>query len=281
MQEVRCLLKVEEVLQRDEYLSREQAQALSEIVLGGLQVPGRGSNGLQTSEEEGTGLQKTGQEREHRWMLELEIEGAICRTRREWLHNDPRPCFTIDIRGSRRTYGRLTLFCPDWDELDYPQTHSREILLELISLRLGYFLETPSRTSGRVPRMMQDYHWKWRLLLAQLLAYTTNLEYYGIDEIYIIGSTKEANAQLSSDLDLVVHWNGEQDQKQEMLAWFEHWESMLHALYTEQFGHRIPARFLDYHIVTEEDRRRQTSYAVMIDSPRNLARLLRRRAQER
>jgi len=125
-----------------------------------------------------------------------------------------------------------------------------------------------------------DMHWKWRLRMALSIAEKTNLEKYGITAIYLIGSTKDATARPGSDLDLLVHFHGNDHQKQLLISWMEGWSYALAEYNYAQTGYRSD-HMIDLHIITDENVEKPNSYGALIFSSESPARLLKGARPER
>jgi predicted nucleotidyltransferase len=124
-----------------------------------------------------------------------------------------------------------------------------------------------------------DEHWKWRFHVSEKIAGMLEMERFGVESIYLIGSTKSGKAGPGSDIDLLVYFKGDPVQEIELKAWMEGWGLGLSELNFYKTGYKTSGSLVDYHIITDEDIRNKTSYAAMIDSVDNSARLLRSRNQ--
>jgi predicted nucleotidyltransferase len=124
-----------------------------------------------------------------------------------------------------------------------------------------------------------DEHWKWRFQVSEKIARMMDLEQYGVEAIYLIGSTKTGKAGPGSDIDLLVHFRGDPWQEKELRAWIEGWGLGLSELNFHKTGYKTPGSLIDFHIITDEDIGSMSSYAAMIGSVDNSARLLRSRNQ--
>lgn len=122
-----------------------------------------------------------------------------------------------------------------------------------------------------------DAHWKWRFRMSQLIAKKTDFDYYGLNAMYVIGSTKEANAGPASDIDLLVHFQGTESQKNLFKSWIDGWNHSLSELNKEKTGYKLDQGLIDLHIITDEDIKNRTCFAVMIGSINNPARLLKKK----
>jgi predicted nucleotidyltransferase len=124
-----------------------------------------------------------------------------------------------------------------------------------------------------------DEHWKWRFHVSEKIAGILDMERFGVESIYVIGSTKSGKAGPGSDIDLLVHFRGDTEQEKELKAWMEGWGLGLAELNFYKTGYKTSGSLVDFHIITDEDIRNKTSYAAMIGSVDNSARLLRSRNQ--
>lgn len=119
-----------------------------------------------------------------------------------------------------------------------------------------------------------DEHWKWRLKMAQNIAYKMNFNLFGVLNVYIIGSTKNAQAGPASDIDLLVHFNGSKQQKQYLQYWIEGWSYCLSEMNYIKTGY-VTDGLIDLHIITDMDIKNKTSFGKMLTSLTNGATLLR------
>jgi len=121
-----------------------------------------------------------------------------------------------------------------------------------------------------------DEHWKWRMKYCKLIAEEMDFIRFGIQALYIIGSTKTAEAGPASDIDLLAHFRGNENQKNELKAWIEGWGLCLSEMNYNKTGYKTKGGLIDLHLITDEDIERKTSYAVMIGNVDNSARLLKK-----
>ncbi len=121
-------------------------------------------------------------------------------------------------------------------------------------------------------RFAEDF-WRWRLSMAIHIASQADPEQYGIEGFYLIGSTKNATAGPASDIDLLLHVRGTQDQREALETWLQGWSLYLDDINFQQTGHKTGG-LLDVHIVTDEDIAKKTSFAVKIGAVSDAAREL-------
>jgi predicted nucleotidyltransferase len=103
-----------------------------------------------------------------------------------------------------------------------------------------------ARTSG------SDDHWAWRMAMAERIAGRLDAERFAVRGIWVYGSTKNATAGPDSDLDLLVHFDGDGGQRQELLAWLEGWGLALTEANFLRTGRRVED-LLDVELVSDED----------------------------
>ncbi len=118
-----------------------------------------------------------------------------------------------------------------------------------------------------------DY-WPWRLRMAEHIASLLDPARFGVKGFYVFGSTKNATAGPGSDIDLLIHFRGTDQQRRDLEVWLEGWSLSLAQLNYLKTGYRSDG-LLDVHIVTDEDIALKTSYASKIGAITDPARPLR------
>lgn len=108
-------------------------------------------------------------------------------------------------------------------------------------------------------------HWRWRLKMAEKIASELDGEKFGVKGMYIFGSTKDAVAGPSSDIDLLVHIDNEKCNRRELELWFEGWSLCLSEINYLRTGYKSQG-LLDVHYVTDDDFMNKTSYALKINA---------------
>ena len=105
------------------------------------------------------------------------------------------------------------------------------------------------------------------------IAAALDAELYGVQALYVFGSTKEATAGPASDIDLLIHFNGNEEQGDNLESWLHEWSLKLAKENEERTG-TLVEEILDIHMITDEDIKNKTSWAVHIDSPHRAAKRL-------
>jgi len=164
--------------------------------------------------------------------------------------------------------------------IDVPEVTGGLILRVLMNADLkeavGVFMEPQkeTRTEGMQVEdhdLPADRYWLWRLRMAEHIASELDPDRFGVVGFYVFGSTKNATAGLSSDIDILIHFRGTEKQREELELWLEGWSLCLDEINYLRTGYRVGG-LLDVHIVTDEDIENKTSYAVKIGAVTDPAR---------
>lgn len=134
----------------------------------------------------------------------------------------------------------------------------------------------PKRDLPRVIRPEkkdEDELWRWRLSMAEHIASQVDPERFGVKEFYVFGSTKNATARPVSDIDLLIHFEGSEKQKEDLLSWLEGWSLCLSEINYLRTGYKTKG-LLDVHLVSDDDIKNQRSFAVKIGAITDPARPL-------
>lgn len=116
-------------------------------------------------------------------------------------------------------------------------------------------------------------HLTWRTMKIEEITQALDPDLYGIQGMYLIGSTKDGSAGPTSDIDLLVHFKGTEEQRDKLMAWFDEWGRKLAKENKERTGFETDA-LLDVHIITDEDIKKKSSWASHITSPYQTVRKL-------
>lgn len=122
-----------------------------------------------------------------------------------------------------------------------------------------------------------ENYWRWRYGMAEQMASELDFDRFGVAGFYLFGSTKNGTAGPGSDIDILVHFRGDDEQRKHLDLWFEGWSLCLDEMNYLKTGYRSRG-LLDVHIVTDEDIARKTSYAVKIGAITDAARPLKTRS---
>jgi hypothetical protein len=156
--------------------------------------------------------------------------------------------------------------------IDLPRQSGGDVLTLLMNAEVGEAIglleepggeteeEKPATATGEPP---SGSHWRWRMRMARRVAARLQAERFGVQAVYVFGSSKNGTAGPGSDIDLIVHFRGSESQRKELTTWFEGWGLALAEMNYLRTGHRSEG-LLDVQFVTDRDIEERTSYAAKI-----------------
>jgi pyruvate, water dikinase len=97
-----------------------------------------------------------------------------------------------------------------------------------------------------------EEHWIWRMKMAEKIASQLDAERFGVEGIYLLGSTKNTTAKAGSDIDLLIKFKGTAKQKKELNLWFEGWSLCLDEINYIRTGFKAGG-ILDIHYVDSQE----------------------------
>ncbi|HEY3296351.1 MAG TPA: PEP/pyruvate-binding domain-containing protein [bacterium] len=167
--------------------------------------------------------------------------------------------------------------------IDVPKVANGRILRILMNADLEQavgILARPAATvesrSGYMPPASEqpaEEHWRWRLQMAEKIAEHLDADRFGVKALYVFGSAKNATAGPGSDIDLLVHFAGDDCQRQMLEEWLEGWSLCLDEMNYLRTGYRS-GKLLDAHIVTDQDIAARGPFAAKIGAVTDAARPL-------
>jgi predicted nucleotidyltransferase len=188
-----------------------------------------------------------------------------------------------------RSHNLLTELVPKYIALDatvrvidVPQASDGKVLHVLMNADLDEavgILSEPTALAGfesdanTVMTTPDGPDWRWRTRMAESIASQLDAARFGVKAIYLFGSTKNATAGPASDIDLLIHFAGTEDQQRQLERWFEGWSLSLSEINYLRTGYRTRG-LLDIHLITDDDIARRSSYAMKIDAVTDAAREL-------
>jgi hypothetical protein len=134
----------------------------------------------------------------------------------------------------------------------------------------GPALEVVGASSARhgrlvAPEPLPEDHWQWRLRMAERLASRLDPKRFGVKAMWVFGGTKNGTAGPGSDIDLLVHFDGTEEQRKDLLLWIEGWSLSLAEMNYVRTGYRSDG-LLDARLISDGDIRNRTGYSVKIAS---------------
>jgi len=138
--------------------------------------------------------------------------------------------------------------------------------------------EEKENNSFPILSSQSDSHWIWRNDMTYKIAEKLDLEKFGVKAVYLIGSTKNATAGPASDIDLLMHFKGDTNQKANLQAWIEGWSLSLSEINFLKTGYKTDG-IIDLHLISDEDIKNKTSYACMIGAVTDGAKLIKKNSK--
>ncbi len=165
--------------------------------------------------------------------------------------------------------------------IDVPKVTNGQTLKVLMNADLDEALamiSQPSKIEMEVKRKVyselqpEDY-WRWRFQMAEKIASQLDAEMFGVKAIYVFGSTKNATAGPTSDINLLVRFQGTDIQRLMLENWFSGWSKCLSEINQLKTGYKMD-NMLDVHFIMDKDIENKGSYAVKIGAITDAAREL-------
>jgi len=113
----------------------------------------------------------------------------------------------------------------------------------------------------------------WRKFMAYEIVRQLEFRQFGVKAIYLIGSTKNNNTGMGSDIDLMIHFRGNDSQKIKLNLWLEGWSRCLSVMNYLKTGYQTEG-ILDVHYISDESIANKDSFTIKIDAVTDPALLL-------
>ena len=97
--------------------------------------------------------------------------------------------------------------------------------------------------------------------MAERIAAEAETSRFGVRGMWVFGSAKNGTARAASDLDLLIHVDGDRDHGRALSTWLDGWSACLAEINELKTGVRLQG-LLDVHYLTDEDLRRRTGLRV-------------------
>lgn len=177
------------------------------------------------------------------------------------------------------TFGAWTKAKETLDILEEKESAVLQILKNADVNQVKHYLEHPSHPIANQEELSvilephSPQHWKWRRNMVEKIAEKIDSKKFGVKAIYYFGSTKNACAGPASDIDILLHLQASDYQKQKLQFWLEGWSLCLSVINELKTGYKTNG-LLDYHFIDDDDIKNHTSFAVKIGATTDAARLL-------
>ena len=117
-----------------------------------------------------------------------------------------------------------------------PFLREEQELLDNIAHRIGEYLEWKQRELGGERLGAAPEHWRWRQRFAERIAASMDPIRFGVQTVYLYGSTELGNAGVGSDIDLIIVCDGSEDQRRDLQNWLEGWSLCLAEVSFQLYG---------------------------------------------
>jgi len=97
-----------------------------------------------------------------------------------------------------------------------PFLREEQELLDNIAHRIGEYLEWKQRELGGERLGAAPEHWRWRQRFAERIAAAMDPDRFGVQAVYLFGSTELGNAGVGSDIDLIVVCGTDADKRRDL-----------------------------------------------------------------
>ncbi len=113
----------------------------------------------------------------------------------------------------------------------------------------------------------------WRMRMAEAFAKSVDFSKFNISAIYLTGSVYQGDATAESDIDLLVHFEGSQSQKDDFLIWADGWDSSLKMIHYNRTG-LIIEHILDIALINNQIIQTNKVYEDLVNPSLRLSRKL-------
>lgn len=110
---------------------------------------------------------------------------------------------------------------------------------------------------------VEDRYWRWRFHMAEKIAARMDLQNFAVKGLYLFGSTNNGMAGPGSDIDLLIHFQGNEQQYEQLMLWLKGWSQCLAEMNYLKTGYAAE-ELLDIHIVTDQDIANKSAFAIKI-----------------
>jgi predicted nucleotidyltransferase len=176
---------------------------------------------------------------------------------------------TADIRINGICKGEINIYYINNKQISF--SDDEQDFLNTLTLRLSDFFQLQALSENN--SAPKESHSEWRKKMAEKICEKMDFKKFGVKNVYLIGSTKNATAEHLSDIDLIIHIENTKA-SESLISWLEGWSFCLAEINYKRTNHQIKDGLLDIHYITDDDIKAQNSYAVMIGSLHNSATLI-------
>ena len=121
---------------------------------------------------------------------------------------------------------------------------------------------------------------QWRKRMAESVALKLDPERFGVKALYMFGTVFHDTAGPNSDIDLLIHFEGNENQLHDLKLWFEGWNLCLSQMNYHRSGYSVE-KFLDLTYISESDFEDQKYYVDLMNPTNHSSKKLRLKNQKR
>lgn len=114
---------------------------------------------------------------------------------------------------------------------------------------------------------------QWRKRMAESIALKLDAYRFGVKGLYLYGPVFNETAGPNSDIDLIVHFEGTEEQKRELMIWFEGWNNCLSQINYNRSGYFVE-QFLDITYISEKNFKDRKYYVDLMEPSNHMSRKL-------
>jgi pyruvate, water dikinase len=148
-----------------------------------------------------------------------------------------------------------------------------EAIAIISSPQVAPFMAQTEQSEASMIESAENVHWRWRLQSVECMAELMDPVRFGVKAVYLFGSTKDATAGPQSDIDLLIHFDGNETQEKDLMTWLDGWSLCLSYINYLKTGYKTDG-LLSVHLITDQDIKNRTSYAVKMGSTNDPALLI-------
>jgi hypothetical protein len=162
-------------------------------------------------------------------------------------------------------------YCHDPSNIGNPFLPEENEMLDSVAKRLNAFLSTLNR--NKITENAEIYS-SIRFEICKDAVSSLNFELYQIKNIYLAGSVKSMTAGPGSDVDLIIHDNGNEECRNRVKTWFSAWSASAKMNPANKKRIENKEELFELHFISDHNIANNDSFAVMTKSVMNSAKLL-------
>jgi len=179
-----------------------------------------------------------------------------------------------DISESGKTVGEIRVYYSTNPEPGmFPFLPEEQQLLDSLGKRLSDYFNI-RKSSCFLAKDRKNVYSILRDEICRNAVDNLDLTSFGISAIYLIGSVKSFTSGIGSDIDLIINYDGLKESSEKIKIWFQAWSASITSNSNYEKSIQINGSLFDLHFITTKDIEEKNSYAIMIDSMYNNAKLI-------